>query len=162
MSDQPTKARALPLSHTSSTESTQSNSSKREHKDFEFGRILGEGSYSTVIFAKDTMTSQQFAVKMLDKNQLIKEKKTKFAAIEKQCLKTCDSQFVIKVFYTFQDTYSLYFVLEYAENGDLLGLLREKGRFEPEFAKLYVSEILLGLEHIHSKQIIHRDIKPEV
>jgi 3-phosphoinositide dependent protein kinase-1 len=151
------------LEHTSSRASTTSStSSKRDHKDFEFGKILGEGSYSTVLLAKETSTSTYYAVKMLDKNQLIKERKTKFAAIEKHCLRTCDSPFVAKVYWTFQDTYSLYFVLEYAPNGDMLEYIKGTGRFDVKTVAFYAGEILLGLEHVHSKEILHRDLKPEV
>jgi 3-phosphoinositide dependent protein kinase-1 len=151
------------MSHTSSVDSsTSTQSSKREHADFEFGKILGEGSFSTVLLAKDLNSLKMFAVKMLDKSQLIKERKTKFAAIEKLALRKCDSDYVISLYYTFQDTYSLYFVLEYAAHGDLLGLIQQQGRFDLDLARFFIMEIAMGIEHIHSKGIIHRDVKPEV
>jgi 3-phosphoinositide dependent protein kinase-1 len=153
----------IPMSHTSSVDSsTSTQSSKREHADFEFGKILGEGSFSTVLLAKDLNSLKMFAVKMLDKSQLIKERKTKFAAIEKLALRKCDSDYVISLYYTFQDTYSLYFVLEYAAHGDLLGLIQQQGRFDLDLARFFIMEIAMGIEHIHSKGIIHRDVKPEV
>ncbi|KAJ1341817.1 hypothetical protein BSLG_003636 [Batrachochytrium salamandrivorans] len=50
---------------------------KRQTHDFEFGEILGEGSYSTVLSAKETSTGREFAVKMLDKRHIVRERKTK-------------------------------------------------------------------------------------
>ena len=48
---------------------------RRNVTDFKFGKELGEGSYSTVILATDKITGKQYAVKVLDKRHIIKEKK---------------------------------------------------------------------------------------
>lgn len=140
--------------------SSNSSSSKRIPSDFEFSTILGEGSFSTVILAKDK-SNTFFAVKMLDKRHLIREKKAHTAAIEKQILQKCDSPFVIRLFWTFQDSYSLYFVLEYAHS-DLLHLLRKCGRFDSKTTEFFMGEILLGVQYLHSLGFLHRDLKPEV
>lgn len=55
-------------------------------QDFIFGRTLGEGSYSTVLFATDRQTLVDHAVKILDKKHIIKEKKIKYVNIEKDTL----------------------------------------------------------------------------
>lgn len=70
-------------------------------------------------------------------------------------------QFVVKLYYTFQDSTCLYFVLEYCPNGDLLSLIKQKGRFSNYGAAFYSLEIFKALEFIHANQILHRDIKPE-
>ncbi|KAL2920071.1 serine/threonine protein kinase [Polyrhizophydium stewartii] len=134
---------------------------KRQTKDFEFGGILGEGSYSTVIYAKETSTGREFAVKMLDKHQIVREKKVKYVNVEKDVLHLVVHPFVVKLFYTFQDTHSLYFVLELAKNGDLLSHLRRYGRFSVPTARFYTAEICSAVEFMHSKGVIHRDLKPE-
>ena len=55
-------------------------------QDFIFGRTLGDGSYSTVLFATDRQTLIDHAVKILDKKHIIKEKKIKYVNIEKDTL----------------------------------------------------------------------------
>jgi hypothetical protein len=134
---------------------------KRTPKDFTFGRVIGEGSYSTVIYAKEVATDAEFAVKILDKRHIIKEKKVKYVQIEKEVLNKVSHPFIVRLFYTFQSTNSLYFVLEYASNGDLLTLLR-KMSFDLSAVRFYMAEIVKGIEYLHSQQIIHRDLKPEV
>ncbi|KAJ3329085.1 3-phosphoinositide dependent protein kinase-1 [Blyttiomyces sp. JEL0837] len=133
---------------------------KKAPRDFDFGKILGEGSYSTVIYAKERSTDREFAVKILDKKHIIKEKKVKYVQIEKDVLNRVSHPFVIRLFYTFQSSSSLYFVLEYASNGDLLGLLRTHV-FDPPACQFYTAEIVEGVQYLHGKGVIHRDLKPE-
>ena len=144
------------VNSTSSTSSRVVNTS-----DFEFGRILGEGSYSTVLYAKEPLRSKEYAVKVLDKYHIVKEKKIKYVTIEKDVLNRLKNQFCVKLYYTFQDSSSLYFVLEYCPNGDILGLVKKNGRFNELGAKFYIAEIMAGMKYIHSCEILHRDLKPE-
>jgi 3-phosphoinositide dependent protein kinase-1 len=148
------------LSVASSTSSTES-ARKRNPTDFEFGEILGEGSYSTVILATQASNGKKYAVKVLDKFHIVREKKVKYVTIEKDILQKLKHPLIVKLYYTFQDQASLYFVLEYCANGDLLGYIKAKGRFDSESAKFYGAEILKGLQVIHENQILHRDLKPE-
>ncbi|KAH6593048.1 hypothetical protein BASA61_004384 [Batrachochytrium salamandrivorans] len=134
---------------------------KRQTHDFEFGEILGEGSYSTVLSAKETSTGREFAVKMLDKRHIVRERKTKYVTVERDVLNRVQHPFIVKLFYTFQDDHSLYFVLELAKNGDLLSYLRRLGRFSVDGARFYMAEITAGVAFLHSMGVIHRDLKPE-
>jgi 3-phosphoinositide dependent protein kinase-1 len=146
---------------TASTSSSHSSARKRNPLDFEFGRILGEGSYSTVLYAEEPVRKRSYAVKILDKRHIVKEKKVKYVTIEKDVLHKLSHPFVVKLYYTFQDQSSLYFVLDYCSNGDILSLLRSKGRFSNEGTRFYLGEIIAGVEYIHSQEILHRDLKPE-
>lgn len=62
-------------------EATQNGASAPERKktrdDFRFGPVLGEGSYSTVILAEDKSSKREFAIKVIRKYHIIKERKTK-------------------------------------------------------------------------------------
>ncbi|KAI8895989.1 kinase-like domain-containing protein [Globomyces pollinis-pini] len=150
------------ITKTDSQDSRSSDSlKKREPTDFEFGRVLGEGSYSTVLYAFEQSKKRPYAIKVLDKKHIVKEKKIKYVTIEKDVLYLLNHPYCVKLYYTFQDTLSLYFALEYCSNGDLLGFLKSKGRFTTELTKYYMSEILVAVDHIHSKGVIHRDLKPE-
>lgn len=135
---------------------------RRTVKDFEFGKELGKGSYSTVVLATDKITSVQYAVKILDKRHIIKEKKVKYVNIEKHALNRlsrCNG--VISLYFTFQDRDSLYFVLDYASNGELLGLIKELGTLNEECATYFGAQILDAIHNMHRNGVIHRDIKPE-
>lgn len=97
---------------------------KKGVKDFEFGKTLGIGSYSTVVCGRDKQSLRQYAIKILDKRHIIREKKVKYVEIEKRTLNRLgDHPGIIPLYYTFQDENSLYFVLDYASNGELLSLI---------------------------------------
>ncbi|KAF2675045.1 Pkinase-domain-containing protein [Microthyrium microscopicum] len=135
---------------------------KKGVNDFEFGRTLGEGSYSTVLAATDRATLREYAVKVLDKKHIIKEKKVKYVNIEKDTLnRLTNHPGIVKLYFTFQDERSLYFVLDLASNGELLGVLKKMGTFDEECTRFYGSQILDAVEYMHSRGVLHRDLKPE-
>lgn len=135
---------------------------KKGVKDFKFGRTLGEGSYSTVMAATDRQTLKEYAIKVLDKRHIIKEKKVKYVNIEKDTLnRLTDHPGVVRLYYTFQDESSLYFVLDLASGGELLGVLKKMTTFDEECTRFYGAQILDTVDYMHARGVIHRDLKPE-
>ncbi|KAF2096957.1 Pkinase-domain-containing protein [Rhizodiscina lignyota] len=135
---------------------------KKGVKDFNFGRTLGEGSYSTVLAATDRQTMREYAIKVLDKKHIIKEKKVKYVNIEKDTLnRLTDHPGIVRLYYTFQDERSLYFVLDLASGGELLGVLKQYTTFDEECTRFYSAEILDAVDYMHRQGVIHRDLKPE-
>ncbi|EFE38658.1 hypothetical protein TRV_06647 [Trichophyton verrucosum HKI 0517] len=135
---------------------------KKGVRDFVFGRTLGEGSYSQVVAATDRQTLKEYAIKILDKRHIIKEKKVKYVNIEKDTLnRLTDHPGVVRLYYTFQDERSLYFVLDLAGSGELLGVLKRMGTFDEECTRFYGAQILDTIGYMHRRGVIHRDLKPE-
>ncbi|XP_036422693.1 3-phosphoinositide-dependent protein kinase 1a [Colossoma macropomum] len=142
------------------TQSPQPQRKKRP-EDFKFGKILGEGSFSTVVLAKELSTGKEYAIKILEKMHIRKENKTHYVKRERDILSSLDHPFFVKLYFTFQDPEKLYFGLSYAKNGELLRYIRKIGSFDETCTRFYTAEIVCALEYLHSVGIIHRDLKPE-
>lgn len=135
---------------------------RRSVKDFQFGSKIGEGSYSTVFKAVDVYSRKVYAIKILSKSHIVKEKKIKYVNIEKQTLNRLGHHpGIVTLYYTFQDESSLFFVIDFAEYGELLTLIRKLGLLNEVATRYYMVQLVDAVKFMHSKGVIHRDLKPE-
>ncbi|CAL8132568.1 unnamed protein product [Orchesella dallaii] len=140
---------------------------KKTPNDFIFGKLLGEGSFSSVYLAKDVKTTKEYAIKVCDKQHIIRERKAESIRREKEVLtilsanRSPTAPFFVHLYATFQDSQRLYFVVTFAHGGELLKFLHKVGSFELTCCRFYSAEILQALRHLHSIGIVHRDLKPE-
>ncbi|KAM6584314.1 hypothetical protein CsatB_011316 [Cannabis sativa] len=130
-------------------------------QDFELGKIYGVGSYSKVVRAKKKDTGIVYALKIMDKKFITKENKTAYVKLERIVLDQLDHPGIVRLFFTFQDTFSLYMALESCEGGELFDQITRKVRLSEDEARFYAAEVVDALEYIHGMGLIHRDIKPE-
>ncbi|XP_024990194.1 3-phosphoinositide-dependent protein kinase 2-like isoform X2 [Cynara cardunculus var. scolymus] len=130
-------------------------------QDFEMGKIYGVGSYSKVVRARKKDTGKVYALKIMDKKFITKEKKTAYVKLERIVLDQLDHPGIVQLHFTFQDTFSLYMALESCEGGELFDQITRKGRLTEDEARFYAAEVVDALEYIHNLGLIHRDIKPE-
>ncbi|XP_064600441.1 3-phosphoinositide-dependent protein kinase 1-like [Liolophura sinensis] len=138
------------------------SSTKRTPNDFIFGKVIGEGSYSTVYLSKELSTGKEFAIKVLEKRHIIRERKQQYVMRERDVFNKIGAHpFFIQMYYTFQDPDRLYFVLTYARRGELLDYLHKLSSFDENCTRFYSAELVVAIEYLHSLGIIHRDLKPE-
>lgn len=157
--EQAASSYSVPASPTSSSPSQPLK--KKRPEDFKFGKILGEGSFSTVYVVREISTGKEYAMKVLEKRHMIREKKVQYVSREKEVLSKLNHPFFVRLYFTFQDKEKLYFGLSYAKKGELLPYIIKLGSFDLNCTRFYSAEVVLALEHLHGLGIIHRDLKPE-
>ncbi|KAJ8099323.1 kinase-like domain-containing protein [Lipomyces tetrasporus] len=129
--------------------------------DFEIKRTLGTGSFGRVHLVRSKYNRLYYAIKVLKKAQVVHMKQIEHTNDERRMLKLVDHPFLIRIWGTFQDSHSLFMVMDYIEGGELFSLLRRSQRFPNPVAKFYAAQVTLALEYLHSHNIIYRDLKPE-
>ena len=125
--------------------------------DFTLLQVIGKGSYGKVYLVKKKDTQKHYALKILKKEEIIRKKQYEHTMAERRILQTVDFPFIVKMDYAFQTATKLHFCLEYCPGGELFFYLSQIGRFKEDAARFYASNILLSLEHLHSKNILYRE-----
>jgi hypothetical protein len=129
--------------------------------DFEILNVLGHGGFGVVRLVKEKQTGEIFAIKSLAKHMTVERHQSEHVKAERRILSIASEfgDWIVRLFYSFQDATFLHFVMEFMPGGDLLGLLIKKDVFEEGFAKFYAAEIVMAVEEVHKLGMIHRDIK---
>ncbi|TMS34645.1 hypothetical protein L596_002190 [Steinernema carpocapsae] len=143
-----------------------SQSNGRTPNDFYFMQLIGEGAISFIFRSREVNTGHPYAIKVLDKNEIVKLKKLNYVSREKRVMAYLTylargHPNLVSLYCTFQDAERLYFVMTLAERGDLYRLLKAVGPLESGPARFYITEIVAGLGFMHDHGIVHRDLKPE-
>ncbi len=136
---------------------------KLSKKTFVFGDTLGTGTFGRVRLVTYSMNKkiQYFALKMLKKSEIIRLKQVEHIKSEKAILNRIAHPFVVSLYATFADERCLYMLMEFIIGGELFSQLRKAGRFVNDTARFYAAEITLAFAHLHEKDIVYRDLKPE-
>ena len=128
---------------------------------FDIISVIGRGFYGKVMLVKNKVNGDYYAMKTIRKNRLFKTKKIYTVMNERNILVKVNHPFVVKLFYSFQTDSKFYLILEYVPGGELFKHLKEKIKLTPAEARIYLAEIGLAMEYLHSMGIVYRDIKTE-
>ncbi|TCD66570.1 hypothetical protein EIP91_001238 [Steccherinum ochraceum] len=132
------------------------------------GELIGEGTYGKVFLALNATAGEMIAVKQVERPQTASNKDDDRRAsvvqtlkLESETLKDLDHPNIVQ-YLGFEETPTLFSIfLEYVPGGSIGSFLRKYGKFDDEVTKFFTSQILNGLEYLHSKGILHRDLKAD-
>ena len=129
-------------------------------QDLQFISELGAGSYGHVMRVTCT-GGRQFALKRLDKAQIREARMAAHVNREKLLQSQCCSDFVTRMWGSYNRGRYLYMLMECVRGGDLYTHMKKVGEMAEETARFYVACVVCGLDHLHSRRIAWRDLKPE-
>ncbi|CAN6568396.1 unnamed protein product [Malus baccata var. baccata] len=107
---------------------------------YELGKTLGEGTFAKVKFAKNMETGQCVAIKIVHREQVLRNKMIEHVMASKT---------------------KIYIVLEFVDGGELFDEIAKNGRLKEDEARRYFQQLINAVDYCHSRGVYHRDLKPE-
>lgn len=148
---------AGPLSPRLASNQPLSRTTPTSIKDFDIIKPISKGAFGSVFLAKKKATGDYYAIKVLKKADMIAKNQITNVKAERMILmKQAESPFVAKLYFTFQSKDNLYLVMEYLNGGDCAALIKSLGCLPEEWTKNYIAEVVLGLEYLHQRGVVHR------
>lgn len=129
--------------------------------DFETIKLISNGAYGAVFLVRHKETRQRFAMKKINRQNLILRNQIQQIFVERDILTFAENPFVVSMFCSFETRRHLCMVMEYVEGGDCANLLKNIGPLPVDMARMYFAETVLALEYLHNYGIVHRDLKPD-
>lgn len=123
--------------------------------------VLGVGSFGRVSLVKDPNSKLTYSLKNVRKKRVVETDQQNHMRNERAVMAMLDSPFIVKLFATYKDRTRVYFLMEAVLGGELFTVLRFNKKFSEKTARFYGSCCVLAFEHMHSMDVIYRDLKPE-
>jgi CRP-like cAMP-binding protein/tRNA A-37 threonylcarbamoyl transferase component Bud32 len=143
------------------TDELSINPSSIKNIDLNAIQILGEGSYGKVTLVRHKISGKTFALKQITKQHVKKMKQEIHIQTEKDVLSSINHPFVCNLVRTYKNLHSVYFLMEAVLGGELYRQLKKVTKFSNQTSIFYCAQVVSVFAHIHSKNIIFRDLKPE-
>ncbi|XP_041025213.1 CBL-interacting serine/threonine-protein kinase 23 [Juglans microcarpa x Juglans regia] len=141
--------------------SRSSNSNRTRVGKYELGRTLGEGNFAKVKFARNVVSGENVAIKILDKEKVLKHKMIGQIKREISTMKLIRHPNVIRMYEVMASKMKIYIVLEFVTGGELFDKIASKGRLKEDEARKYFQQLINAVDYCHSRGVFHRDLKPE-
>ncbi|KAI4332543.1 hypothetical protein L6164_017444 [Bauhinia variegata] len=141
------------------------NSNKKENGNlllgrFEIGKLLGHGTFAKVYFARNIKTGEGVAIKVIDKEKILKGGLVAHIKREISILRRVRHPNIVQLFEVMATKTKIYFVMEYVRGGELFNKVA-KGRLKEEVARKYFQQLISAVGFCHARGVYHRDLKPE-
>ncbi|ERM98173.1 CBL-interacting protein kinase 32 isoform X2 [Amborella trichopoda] len=134
---------------------------KRRVGKYELGRTIGEGTFAKVKFARNSETGEAVAIKILDKEKVLKHKMVEQIKREVATMKLIKHPNVVCLYEVMGSKTKIFIVLEFVNGGELFDKIVNHGRMREDEARRYFQQLINAVDYCHSRGVYHRDLKPE-
>lgn len=122
---------------------------------------LARGAYGKVHLVQKKKTGDYYALKVISKTEVLARNAIHQLISEREAMSRAMSEHVVPLYFTFHGGDSLFLAMQYMPGGDLYALLQEVGALDEATARFYGSEVVRALAVLHSKGVVHCDLKPD-
>lgn len=129
--------------------------------NFKILSVIGRGHYGKVMLCQDLDSDELVAIKSVHKQQLVEENKVHTILTERNILSKAKNPFIVGLRFAFQTPSKFYLGMEYIPGGELFYHMQKNGNINISDLRLYLAEIAIAINHLHSIGVVHRDLKPE-
>jgi serine/threonine protein kinase len=126
---------------------------------YKIGKVIGKGAFGKVNLAIHRLTGKFVALKSISKQMMSDESSLKKVRQEYNILKKARHQNIVRLYESFDTESHIVYVMEVCGGGDLLTYVRRRRKLKEDYAKFLFGQIIKGLQYVHSKGVLHRDIK---
>jgi len=128
---------------------------------YEYGRLIGQGAFGKVNIGLNVLSGRIVAVKSFIKDELKNSQNMEKILYETNLMRKLNHPNITKILETFEDDKYILIIMEYINGGNLFSFVKKRRKLSEKISKFLFRQIILGIQHIHSKKIVHRDIKLE-
>ncbi|KAG6419252.1 hypothetical protein SASPL_121468 [Salvia splendens] len=127
---------------------------------YDVGKLLGHGTFAKVYLARNIKTNENVAIKVIDKEKILKVGLTDNVKREISILRRVRHPNIVQLFEVMATKTKIYFVMEYVKGGELFSKVA-KGRLKEDVGRKYFQQLISAVAFCHARGVYHRDLKPE-
>ena len=128
---------------------------------YKYGRVIGRGAFGKVNIGLNILTGRIVAIKSFNKKNIINEASKNKILYETNLMRGLCHPSVTKILETFECEKYMLIIMEYISGGNLQNFVKKRRKLCKKTAKILFRQIIQGIRYIHSRGIVHRDIKLE-
>ncbi|KAG4141073.1 hypothetical protein ERO13_D06G054200v2 [Gossypium hirsutum] len=128
---------------------------------YEVGRTIGQGTFAKVKFARNSVTGESVALKVLPKATILKHRMVDQIKREISIMKIVRHPNIVRLHEVLAGRTKIYIILEFISGGELFDKIVHCGRLPENECRRYFQQLIDAVAHCHSKGVYHRDLKPE-
>ena len=130
---------------------------------YKYGRLIGQGAFGKVNLGLNVLTGRVVAIKSFNKKNLDSPNNENMKKIiyETNLMRKLNHPNITKILEMFEDEKYILIIMEYINGGNLFSFVKKRRKLNEKISKFLFKQIILGIKHIHSQNIVHRDVKLE-